>query len=190
MIGVCSSRKPRSLEEVVDRARGGVAHAQHRAERVRARPQVRDRAQELEAVALLLERVVVADVADAARARAARSSKRWPAAGRLDQLAARLDRAAGAQRAAPRARSSASSGAATTWRPARHEPSFSSRNETPFPWRAVRSQPCTRTLAPGRAPASISRIDSFIAACARPAAGSPSCPRSRSGRPRGRGRSP
>jgi hypothetical protein len=46
------------LEEAVNCARGDVAHAQHGAERVRARAQVRDRAQELEAMALLLQRIV------------------------------------------------------------------------------------------------------------------------------------
>ena len=31
-----------------------------------------------------------------------------------------------------------------------HEPSETSRNETPLPWRAVLSQPCTRTHAARR----------------------------------------
>ena len=90
------------LEEVVDRARGGVAHAQHRADRVGARPQVGDGAQELEGVALLLQRVVVLDAADHLHALAPCSSKRWPLPGDSTSSPADLDRAAGAERAAPR----------------------------------------------------------------------------------------
>jgi hypothetical protein len=56
--GVCRQQEAALLEELVDRHRRRVAHAQHRADRVGARPQVRDRAQELERVALLLQRVV------------------------------------------------------------------------------------------------------------------------------------
>ena len=62
-MGVVQPEEAALLEEVVDRPRGGVAHPQHRADGVRARPQVGDGAQELEAVALLLQRVVVADPA-------------------------------------------------------------------------------------------------------------------------------
>jgi hypothetical protein len=43
------------VEELVHRPRGGVAHPQHRAEGVGARPQVGDGAQELERVSLLLQ---------------------------------------------------------------------------------------------------------------------------------------
>ena len=52
------------LEEAVDRPGRRVPHAQHGADRVGARPQVGDRAEILEAVSLLLERVVGLGAAD------------------------------------------------------------------------------------------------------------------------------
>src|SRR5262245_58948773 len=52
-------------------------------------------------------------------------------------------------------------GSATTWSPARHEPSESSRKETPLAWRAVRTQPCATAGRPGAAPARSSRIVGF-----------------------------
>ena len=45
----------------------------------------------------------------------------------------------------------ASSGPATTWSPARQEPSERSRKESSFAWRALRSQPAASTSAPGLA---------------------------------------
>ena len=85
------------LEEVVDGARRGVAHAPDRADRVGARSQVRDGAQELEAVSLLLQRVVVADLPhhlDLARL----DLVALPLARRVGQFPAGDHRAAGAQR--------------------------------------------------------------------------------------------
>ena len=84
------------LEERVDRAGGHVAHAPDGADRVGARAQVGDLAQELEAVALLLERVVVADLTHDLDRRGP-DLEALPLRGRLDQLAARDHRAAGPQ---------------------------------------------------------------------------------------------
>src|SRR5262249_34112748 len=83
------------VEEVVDRARRGAAHALDRAERVRAQAQVPELAQELEGVALLLERVVLARGAehgDALRG----ELEGLAAARRGTEQALRLDRVAGA----------------------------------------------------------------------------------------------
>ncbi len=69
------------LEEVVDRAADAVAHPRDGAERVGPRPQVGDRAQELERVPLLLQRVRFGVGEPWTMTRAACTSVAWPLAG-------------------------------------------------------------------------------------------------------------
>ena len=84
MIGVCSQTKPRSWKKRCT-ARAAVAHPQHRADRVGARAQVGDLAQELHRVRLL-QRVVRVGPADHAQARRPQL-ERLPLALRRDQVA-------------------------------------------------------------------------------------------------------
>ena len=129
------------LEEVVDGAGGGVAHAQHRADGVGARAQVGD---------------------------VRRNSKEWrffcsPATSTSSPVG--LDgeaRADLAQLALEVARDRAS---ATTCSPAKQEPSLTSRNETPFECRAVFTQPCTEARPPALLRARIWRTDSLTRPC-------------------------
>ena len=82
------------LKKLMHRERQPAARAKHRAEQIRARPQMRDRAQELRRVTLLLERVTgfrPANQPDARSAHFPLLARR----GRRDQIALDLQRGAG-----------------------------------------------------------------------------------------------
>ena len=151
MSGVCTYRKPCSLEELVRRLRGVELTRATAAMVLRARAQVRDRAQELERVPLLLQQVlrVGARADDLERGRLELAA--LLAARRLAHDAAHGDRRARRDLAERRGVASSSAiavGSMMHCTPLSDEPSFTSTKQNFFCLRIVRTQPFTVTSLP------------------------------------------